>query len=282
MRTYFPCPSINWYPGHMHKATNTIAKKINLVDLFIEVRDARAPLSSANSMLINKPKLILLNKTDLCAMSYTLKIVEKLKNQGEKVVLYSAETNANMQNLMKYITENIPLKFKTVGMWMMVGGVPNVGKSSIINAFRSHSNSFTNNSPAKTGPKPCVTRGVSGFKVSLDPLMYVVDTPGILFPKLENKEQAMKLALIGAIKDEIVGEDVIADYMIFCLNKLGNYNYVEKLKLKKPCDTFVEVLGFLQPRYNWDELSIANNLLKQFRAGKFGRITLDRLSQLPD
>jgi ribosome biogenesis GTPase A len=266
----------------MKKACSTISKKINQVDVFIEVRDARAPLSSANNLEISRPKLILLNKTDLCSMSYTLKIVEKLRNQGEKILLYSATTNENMKNVMKYIHENIPCKFKTVGSWMMVGGVPNVGKSSVINAFRSYSKDFANNSPAKTGPKPCVTRGVSGFKVSQDPLMFLVDTPGILLPKLENKEQAMKLALIGAIKDDIVGLDTIADYMLFCLNKIGNYNYVKKLKITKPCNDFTELIHYIKPRFNWDELSLADHVLKQFREGKFGRITIDRLSQLPD
>lgn len=282
MRTYFPCPSVNWYPGHMKKATTTIAKKINQADVFLEVRDARAPLSSANNMAITRPKIILLNKIDLCSMSYTLKIVEKLKSQGEKILLYSAHTNANISQVTRFINENVPCKFKTVGMWMMIGGVPNVGKSSVINAFRTNSKDFDNNSPAKTGPQPCVTRGVSGFKVSTDPLMFLVDTPGILLPKLENKEQAMKLALIGAIKDDIVGADTIADYMIFCLNKLGNYNYVNKLGLKKPAPGFTEALHYLQPKFNWDELAIADHLLKQFREGKFGKITLDRLSQMPD
>ena len=165
---------------------------------------------------------------------------------------------------------------------MMIGGVPNVGKSSIINKFRKNSKGFYNSSPAKTGPEPCVTKGISGFKVSKEPLIYLIDTPGIMLPKLDNNEQAMKLALIGAIKDEIIGVDIIADYMLFSLNKVGNFKYMDKYKLKKPTDTLDDLLAILKPQYNWDELSIAKTVLKHFREGKLGRITLDKLMQLPD
>lgn len=282
MRSYFPCPNVNWYPGHMTKATREIAKKLPQADFFIEVRDARAPLSSANDMKIQKPKLILINKLDLCSLSYTVKIVEKLRSQGENVILYSAQTNQNINGLLKYIKDATPNKFQTVGTWMMIGGVPNVGKSSIINKFRLFSKGFYNSSPAKIGPEPCVTRGISGFKVSKDPLMYLIDTPGIMLPKLENNEQAMKLALIGAIKDEIIGVDVIADYMLFSLNKVGNFNYMKKYSLKVPTNTLDELLVILKPKYNWDELSIAKVILKHFRAGELGHITLDKINQLPD
>ena len=282
MRTYFPCPAVNWYPGHMRKATFDINKKLHHADIFIEVRDARAPLSSANNLYINKPKLILLNKLDLCSISYTQKILEKIKENGENAFMYSAHTHQNINLLLNYVKNTVPGKFKTVGSWIMVGGVPNVGKSSIINSFRKYSKGFQNNNPAKIGPEPCVTRGVSGFKVSKDPIIYVIDTPGIMLPKLENNEQAMKLALIGAIKDEIVGADIIADYMLFCLNKVGNYNYMKKYDLKSPTNTLEELLGILMPKYNWDELSLAKIILKHFREGKLGRITLDKLSQLPN
>lgn len=273
---------MNWYPGHMHKATKGIAKKLHQADIFLEVRDARAPLSSGNNMPINKPKIIILNKIDLCSVAYTQKIMEKMKQSGEHIIMYSATTNQNINTLLKLVKEIAPAKFQTVGSWMMIGGVPNVGKSSIINSFRAHTRGFTNKSPAKIGPEPCVTKGISGFKVSMNPIMYLVDTPGIMMPKIENNEQAMKLALIGAIKDEIVGVDVIADYMLFCYNKIGNFNYVEKLKLKGPTDTLNDLLAVLKPRYNWDEMSISKNMLKMFREGKFGRITLDKQSQLPD
>ena len=282
MRSYFPCPSVNWYPGHMAKATREISKRLHQSDIFIEVRDARAPISSANNMPINKPKLILLNKVDLCSVAYTQKIVNKLKSNGENVLVYSAYTNQNINNILDHIKTAAPGKFKTVGSWLMIGGVPNVGKSSIINKFRLHARGFYNKSPAKIGPEPCVTRGVSGFKVSLDPLMYLIDTPGIMLPKLENNEQAMKLALIAAIRDEVVGVDIIADYMLFSLNKLGNYNYVKKYALKGPVDTLDQLIAILKPKYNWDETSIAKIILKHFREGKLGRITLDKLSLLPD
>jgi mitochondrial GTPase 1 len=282
MRTYFPCGSVNWYPGHMHKATQEITKKLHKADIFLEVRDARAPLSSANNLYINKPKIILLNKIDLCSMSYTLKIVEKLKSEGENILTYSAYTNQNINRLIAHIKNNVPNKYKTVGSWIMIGGVPNVGKSSIINSFRAHSRGFYNANPTKTGPEPCVTRGVEGFKVCVDPLVYLIDTPGIMLPKLKNNEQAMKLALIGAIRDEIVGADIIADFMLFSLNKLGNFNYVQKYKLKGPVDTLEQLLHILKPKYNWDELSISKTILKHFREGKLGKITLDKLSQLPN
>ncbi|CAG9310647.1 MTG1 [Blepharisma stoltei] len=283
-RSHFPIPKINWFPGHMKKATDEMLKKIKKCDVFIEVRDARIPYSSSNTFIsknaIDKPKIVILNKMDLCSVTYTNQLAEKIKDECDKVLLFSAATNQNINLILDAVKKIVPPKFKTVGSWMMIGGVPNVGKSSIINSLRRKSKAFNSNKEvATTGPEPCVTRGVQGFKVSMNPLLYVIDTPGIMLPRLDNAEKAIRLALIGAIRDDVVGADVICDYLLFCLNKHRMFDYVKKYDLPGPTDVLEEVLLHLQKKYHWDDQALCKAVIKHFREGKLGRITLDRINE---
>lgn len=165
----------------------------------------------------------------------------------------------------------------------MIAGVPNAGKSSIINAFRVKSGEKFSicyvESSAKTGPLPCVTRGVSGYKISVNPLMCILDTPGISMPNIEKPEQAMKLALTGAIKDDIVGVDVLCDYLLYVLNKLHILQYVKQYSLSQPTDSLDTILTHLKYIYNWDEISICRVILKHYREGRLGKFTLDKINE---
>lgn len=197
--------------------------------------------------------------------------------------MFSAKSNQNINVLLEFIKKQAPPKFLTVGSWTMIVGVPNAGKSSIINAFRTKSSENFSihyiESSAKTGPLPCVTRGVSGYRISTNPLMYILDTPGISIPNIEKPEQAMKLALTGAIKDDIVGVDVLCDYLLYILNKLHILQYVKQYSLNQPTDSLDVILTHLKYIYNWDEISICRVILKHYREGRLGKFTLDKINE---
>jgi ribosome biogenesis GTPase A len=134
---------INWFPGHMHKALKELEKKTADVDIFLEIRDARLPYSTRNAEFdtiirkAQKKKIIIFNKIDLCDQTRTKKIIDDYNRLGIHCYYMSAKTHENMKNLMEYIKSNLPLKYKTVGIWLMICGMPNVGKSTIINQIRS-------------------------------------------------------------------------------------------------------------------------------------------------
>ena len=285
MRTVFHYPKLNWYPGHMRKGSRQLLEKASICDVLIEVRDARAPLSSANDLnqklMQNKLKLVVLNKMDLCSVSYTRKIAQQLTAQGQHVLMFSAQSQQNIHSLIKCLQDKAPPKFQTIGTWALVGGVPNVGKSSLINALGRRSRELVTSKQApraKVGAEPCVTRGVSGFKVSVSPLMYVMDSPGIMMPRIDDPERGMKLALVGAIKESIVGVETLCDFLLFVCNRLGVHAYVQKYALERPVDNVDVLITRLQARYNWEETAVCRAILKHYREGKLGKFTLDKIN----
>ncbi|EOY09176.1 P-loop containing nucleoside triphosphate hydrolases superfamily protein isoform 2 [Theobroma cacao] len=195
---------INWFPGHMAAATRAIRNRLKLSDLVIEVRDSRIPFSSAHQdlqpQLSAKRRIIALNKKDLA--------------------------NSNVLNLL----ELVEFKLKEVisrepTLLVMVVGVPNVGKSALINSIHQiASTRFPVQEKMKratVGPLPGVTQDIAGYKIAHQPSIYVLDTPGVLVPSIPNVETGLKLALAGSVKDSVVGEDRIAQYLLAVLNTRG-------------------------------------------------------------
>ncbi|KAK3405499.1 hypothetical protein EUGRSUZ_K01980 [Eucalyptus grandis] len=212
--------AINWFPGHMAAATRAIRDRLKVSDLVIVVRDSRIPLSSVNAdlqpHLSNKRRVIALNKRDLGNPNkWTLYFDSR--NQD------CLPINAHSKSSVKKLLDLVELKLKEAisrepTLLVMVVGVPNVGKSALINSIhRIASSRF----PATVGPLPGVTQDIAGFKIAHHPSIYVLDTPGVLVPSIPDIETGLKLALAGSVKDSVVGEERIAQYLLAVLNTRG-------------------------------------------------------------
>ncbi len=193
----------------------------------------------------------------------------------------SAKTNTNVKKILEMIQRENNPKFKTVGTWCMIGGIPNVGKSTLINTFRQISMdlkelSESTKKSAKTGALPTTTRHIDFFKVNLEPVIYLMDTPGIMPPKIYNNESGLKLSICGNIKDKIAGKDLISDYLLFTLNKSSTKEYVKVFKLKEQTDNINVLLEHLMNEFKLPTKSHAHDfIMKYFKEGKLGRITFD-------
>ena len=173
-------------------------------------------------------KIVVYNKVDLANSRKTTEIIKQMEHDSNTVASFitSTKENVNISRLIKLITQNCPVQFRTVGVWIMIGGMPNLGKSTIINSLRSRDTELRSNKStrhkggAKTGARPCLTKSISGFKIVKDPPIYIVDTPGIIIPKLQDEsEEALKLAACHAIRDGILDDELICDYVLYKLNK---------------------------------------------------------------
>ncbi|KAK1444007.1 mitochondrial ribosome-associated GTPase 1 like protein [Babesia gibsoni] len=295
--------SITWYPGHMAKGKLDIGKKKKAVDCILEVRDARAPLTCSNCSLLEEypehiPRLVVLNKADLAPKSDLNRVRELLESSGRKVVLFSALGLKKITKITEFVANNVSPKFKTLGVWMMVVGLPNVGKSSIINALKRYSFTQRFYSPAGHGEptklKPSMakcaatagsTKLIDAFYVSEKPKLFCFDTPGIMLPKMGCPEINLKLAAIGCLDDHQAGEDYIADYILYTLNRKNMLGYVSALGLPHPTDDMRKVMdhisNILERKYSTIEPSNCYRIfINQFRLGHFGRICLDDLHDI--
>jgi ribosome biogenesis GTP-binding protein YlqF len=277
---------INWFPGHMHKATNELKSNFSSIDIFLEVRDARLPLSSKNFeideaiRMAQKSKLILFNKYDLCNQRVTSQAIEKFNSVGINCLTISAKDGKNLEKLVNYIQQKQTIKYKTVGLWMMIGGMPNVGKSTIINNLRESSLS-NKKAIAKTAPLPCTTKSLNGFKINDNPLAYLVDTPGIMVPKIIDNETGLKLALVGCIRDKITGKEPIIEYMVWALNKLKVRNYVDYYGMNGLANNAKDIVFHCREKYRqFNYETTYDMILKDFREGKLGKVSLDDLDFL--
>ena len=273
-----------WYPGHMTKAKRMMQENIKLIDLVIELVDARIPVSSRNPDIDelgkNKSRLILLNKADLAEDKWNDAWAEYFREKGFFVVKVNSKKGGGLKSIQGVIQEACKEKMErdrkrgilNRPVRAMVVGSGNVGKSTFINALGGRG-------CAKTGNKPGVTKGKQWIR--LNKQVELLDTPGILWPKFEDQEVGLRLAFIGSIKDEILNTEELAAELIKFLN--ANYPGVleEKYGVEPSDDAYVLLAGIARSRNcllkgsELDTEKAALLLLDDFRNGKLGRLTLE-------
>ena len=273
-----------WYPGHMTKAKRMMQENMKLIDLVIELVDARVPVSSRNPDLDelgkNKARLILLNKSDLAEERMNDVWAAYFKEKGYSVVKLNAKKGGGIKSIQGVIQEACKEKIErdrkrgilNRPVRAMVVGIPNVGKSTFINALAGKA-------CAKTGNKPGVTKGKQWIRLNKN--VELLDTPGILWPKFEDKTVGLRLAWIGSIKDEILNtEELAAELTGFLVNSYPDV-LKEKYEIEESADGFENLRGIAESRHclvkgnELDTEKAAKLLLDDFRNGRLGRITLE-------
>ena len=292
--------NINWYPGHMAKTKRQIQEDLKLIDVVVEILDARIPMSSRNpdieELIKNKDRLIVLNKYDLADEKQNQKWIQYFKNNGLQAVLVNSNTGEGINQAVKKIEEIYEAtqeKFENKGrvgkaIRVMILGIPNVGKSSFINRLTKKNSTIVGN-------KPGVTRQKQWIRINGN--IELRDIPGVLWPKFESEEVALNLAYTGTIKDDILQTIEVG----FSLLKLLVYKHLELLTERYKLDKrdvenilnledleenerILEIMhligkkrGALISGGNIDEEKTAKIILEDFRSGKIGRITLEEV-----
>ena len=274
---------INWYPGHMKKTRALIAENLKMVDIVIEVIDARIPVSSRNpiidELVKNKRRLIILNKSDLSDPKANETWAETFKKQGNLVLTMNCMTGIGVGQLYKLLSrlqdEKNEGQLRKKSLRMMIVGVPNVGKSSLINRM-------TGKKSAKTGDRPGVTKGKQWL--GLENGMQLLDTPGILWPKFEDPQVGLNLAFCGSIKDEILDTASLALELIKVLQRDYPQLLRERYKLDEldedalvNMEAIAAKRGFILSGKRVDYERCARTVLDEFRGGKIGNITLEKV-----
>ena len=291
--------NINWYPGHMAKTKRKIIEELRLIDIVVELVDARIPIASRNPDIAeitkNKKRVIVLNKSDLADENESKKWVDYFEKQGISAVITDSNTGKGVQNVIKKV-ENLMSEELTkmsgkgrIGksIRIMVLGIPNVGKSSFINRIAGKSSLIVGN-------KPGVTRAKQWIRVN--DKIELLDTPGVLWPKFESEEVALNLAYTGSIKDDVLEKVEVAYQLLKYLLE----NYREKLEKRYGLDSenINQILMQEQPENfniyeimqligkkrgaivsggNVDDEKVANIILDDFRSGRIGKITLEKV-----
>ena len=284
--------TINWFPGHMRKTQREIKENLKLVEAVIEIRDARIPRSSANpdieKLCGNKPRLILLNKSDLTESRVTREWMKELSKDNVKAIEVNCLKGKGLNQIKPALEELLKEKlerYKAKGLVnvvirVMVVGIPNVGKSTFINKMAK-------NNIAKTGDRPGVTKSKQWIKTPLGREM--LDTPGVLWPKFEDERTALNLAFTGAIKDEIMDTEELSYRLVERLQKHYANELMARYKIERvfedPLDTLDAIArkrGCLMSGGHIDYNRIAVILLDEFRGGKIGNISLERVDDVLD
>lgn len=277
--------NFNWYPGHMTKARRMMEEDIKLIDLVIELVDARVPMSSRNPDIDrigrNKARLILLNKCDLADEQVTKEWAAWFEKQGYFAVMVNSRNGSGLKQINNVVKEACKEKIErdrkrgilNRPVRAMVVGIPNVGKSTFIN-------SYAKKACTKTGNKPGVTKGKQWIKLSST--LELLDTPGILWPKFEDQKVGLKLALIGSIKDEILNTTELALELLRYMYEHYRGLAAARYDVEESEDFVRTLTGIAENRkclLKGNELDInkaAAIVLEEFRNGKIGRISLER------
>lgn len=302
------CPYIeknllHWFPGHMNKGIKQMQRKLNSVDCVVEVHDSRIPFTGRNplftsTMIGAKPHILVLNKKDLTTQSLIPKVKDQLKAEYSiQNVVYTNCKDEHCRGLKTLIPLMVDLikgsnrfnRSEELDYNVMIIGVPNVGKSSLINMLRSKHLRVRHALPV--GAVAGVTRSLmTKMRIHNDPAIFMFDTPGILEPSVVNVEMGLKLALCASLQDHLVGEEAIADYLLYWLNKHSKFKYVEYMGLVEPSDNIKEVLVAGAVKFNRirkvrdfdgtirevpDLLEVSRAMIKAFRMGELGRLLLD-------
>lgn len=279
---------INWYPGHMAKTKRQIKENISLVDVVYEVIDARIPASSKikdiDDLIGNKPRIIIMTKTDLCDYDKTVLFKKYYEEKGYRVIMVDLLSNKGLNNVLnvtkdvlKELNENRlkkglkPRKYRA-----LIIGIPNVGKSTLINKL-------VGKKAAITGDKPGVTKSLSWIRVSDD--LELLDSPGILWPKLDNDITALNLAAFSAIKEEILPIDKVAVYILDTLNNKYQKNLIDRygitdFNLDDVIPTYDKIgkkRGCIVSGGEIDYNKVSALIIKDLREGYLGKITFDEV-----
>ena len=292
----FPKTSINWYPGHMLKTKKQIIEDLKLIDVVIELLDARIPVSSQNPdiqrIVNNKKKIVLLNKYDLADEKQTQKWISYFKQNNIPAIATDSNLGKGTKEIFKAINELMKEEMEKAALKgrikknirIMILGIPNVGKSSLINRL-------VNKKTAEVGNRPGVTKQKQWVRIGQN--IELLDTPGVLWPKFEDEKVALNLAYVGSIKDEILPRTEVA----YQLLKFLYNNYKQEILLKYKLteqemssiitnvenDEILEIMNLIAKKRGAiisggeiDYEKVAGIILNDFRTGKIGRITLEQ------
>jgi len=278
--------TIQWFPGHMAKARREVTEKLKLVDIIFELVDARIPYSSRNPMIDeiiqHKPRLVLLNKADMADQAATKEWIAFFAEKGIKALAINSQAGEGMKSIVHASNEILKEKFdrlrakgvKPRAIRAMIVGIPNAGKSTLINRLAKKN-------IAKTGNTPGVTKSQQWIKVGKE--MELLDTPGILWPKFEDQEVGMKLAITGAIKDTLLNLQDLTVYTLRFLERVYPERLKERYNLETLPENVVEMFdhigvlrGCLMAGGIVDYDKVSELVIREIRSEKFGRVTFER------
>lgn len=277
---------INWYPGHMAKTKREIREKINLIDIIYEVIDARMPISSKikdiDDLIKDKPRILIMTKYDLCDKKETDKFISYYESLGYKVVPVDLANNKNVKNVLELsesVSKELNDKRKSKGLKprnlrVLIIGIPNVGKSTLINRL-------VGKKAVGVGNKPGFTKSISWIRINKD--IDLLDSPGILWPKLEDQYEARILAILSSIKEEILNKEDLALFAIDILIKLYKEKLEDRYNINVDNITNIEIMeeiakkrGCLTKGNITDYERVSSIILNDIKNNAFKEITLDR------
>ena len=279
---------INWYPGHMAKTRREISEKLNLIDIIYEVIDARMPRSSKivdiDDLIKNKPRLLIMTKYDLCDKNETNKFIKYYEELGYQVIPVDLMTGTNVSKIIdasEVVLKEENEKRKSKGLKprnirALILGIPNAGKSTLINRL-------VGKKSAGVGNKPGFTKSLSWIRIHKN--IDLLDTPGILWPKIENQEAAHILASFSSIKEEILNEDQIASFILRKLYELYPKALEERYGISELDEDLIGAYDMIASRRGAltkggvaDYERVSRIILQDFKNGYFGPVTFDRLN----